>query len=183
MTADEVKKTLQLEPHPKEGGWFRRTYESTVVLPAAAYAGAEVPAMHDGPRRLGSAIYYLLEPETFSELHLLGSDEVFHHYAGGAVEMLQLWPGGRVERVVIGRDLLAGERPQVVVPRGVWQGSRLLRPEAGSWALLGCTVSPGFEYADYQSGERAALVAAYPEASRLIVALTRRSSKEEPDNS
>ena len=179
MTADQVKHLLQLEPHPREGGWFVQTSRSEAVLPASVFADSSDPARYDGPRRLWTAIYYLLEPETFSAVHRLGSDEVFHHYAGSAVEMLQLFSGGRIERVVLGTDLLAGERPQVLVPRGVWQGSRLL-PSAGgenAWALLGCTVSPGFEYADYETGLPAELLAGWPAAATLIRALTPEDSR------
>src|SRR5471030_1532233 len=102
MTADEVKKLLRLAPHPCEGGWYVRTYEAAEMI--------EVAARYDGPRRTGTAIYYLLEPGTFSEMHMLESDEIFHHYAGGAVEMLQLFEDGASKRVVIGEDLIAGER-------------------------------------------------------------------------
>ncbi|MGI4831228.1 MAG: cupin domain-containing protein [Janthinobacterium lividum] len=174
MTADEIKRVLRLEPHPREGGWFVQTYASEAVLPASVFANSSAPAQYPGPRRLSTAIYYLLEPETFSEMHRLGSDEVFHHYAGGSVEMLQLFPGGRIDRVILGKDLAAGERPQIVVPRGVWQGSRLLRTEGGedAWALLGCTVSPGFEYADYETGTSAELLSGWPEVTTLIRALT-----------
>jgi predicted cupin superfamily sugar epimerase len=101
----------------------------------------------------------------------LRSDEVFHFYAGDPVEMLQLPEGGPGQMIVIGKDLAAGERPQVVVPRGVWQGSRL-RP-GGSWALLGCTVSPGFEYEDYEAGDRAELCGLWPPWMQQIAALTR----------
>ena len=175
MTADEVKKTLGLQAHPREGGWFAETYRTAALLSPTVFANSSDPVRYSGPRRLSTAIYYMLEPGTFSEMHRLASDEVFHHYTGAAAEMLQLWPGGRIERVVIGKDLLAGQRPQVVVPKGVWQGSRVLPSEAaeGSWALLGCTVSPGFEYADYETGTRAELVQGYPEARELICALTR----------
>ena len=175
MTADEVKRALGLEPHPREGGWFVQTYTSGAVLPASAFAGSSDPVRYNGPRRLSTAIYYLLEPGTFSEMHRLGSDEVFHHYAGGPVEMLQLQPGGGSERVVLGKDLAAGQRPQVVVPRGVWQGSRLLRTEGAEneWALLGCTVSPGFEYADYETGICGELLSGWPAATTFIRALTR----------
>src|ERR1700760_3326929 len=129
MTTNEVKKLLGLVPHPREGGWYVRTFE------AREFVAAEV-----GRRRTSTAIYYLLEPETFSEMHRLKSDEVFHFYMGDAVEMLQLAPGGGGERMVMGTDLAAGERPQVVARRGVWQGSRLVR--GGRWALMGCSVSP-----------------------------------------
>ncbi len=171
MTANEVKRVLALEPHPREGGWFRRTHQSETAFSAAIWA--EAGLRFDGLRQVSSAIYYLLEPETFSEMHRLGSEEIFHHYGGGAVEMLQLWPDGQVVRLLIGTDLLAGERPQVVVPRGVWQGSRMLPGSGEGWALLGCTVMPGFAYADYQSGSREELTRAYPGAQELIGALTR----------
>jgi hypothetical protein len=85
--------------------------------------------------------------------------------------MLQLWPDGSAKRVIIGTDFERHESPQVVVPHGVWQGSRLVA--GGEFALLGCTVSPGFEYVDYQSGSRTLLSAAYPEYRDLISALTR----------
>ena len=156
MTADEVKAKLGLEPHPREGGWFARTWESGERVAAESFWDGRYP----GARWTGTAIYYLLEPGTFSEMHRLKSDEVFHHYLGDAVEMLQLDEGEMGRRVVLGKDLAAGERPQVVVPRGVWQGSRLV--EGGAWALLGCTVSPGFEYEDYDAGNEAELMALWP---------------------
>ena len=166
LTAAAVKQLLGLEPHPREGGWYRRSVESAEMLPAGSFADTR----YTGDRRLATAIYYLLEPDTFSEMHRLKSDEVFHHYMGGPVEMLQLFDGGTSARVVIGPDLQAGERPQVLVPRGVWQGSRLLRAEG--FALLGCTVHPGFEYEDYESGRREELTARWPGEAERIAALT-----------
>ena len=103
---------------------------------------------------------------------LMQTDEVFHFYAGDSVEMLQLCETDRGKVVHLGLQLEAGERPQVVVPRGVWQGSRL-RP-GGKWALLGCTVSPGFEFDDYEAGQREYLVARWPAHRGLIEALTRQ---------
>ena len=167
MQVEELKTSLGLKPHPQEGGWYVRTYESTETVPAANFADGR----YDGPRRTSTAIYYLLEPETFSEMHLLQSDEIFHFYAGDAVEMLQLFADGTGRRVVIGNDFAAGERPQVVVERGVWQGSRLV--PGGNWALLGCTVSPGFEFVDYTEGKRAKLTEGWPEWAKLIAALTK----------
>lgn len=162
MSADEVKKLLGLVPHPREGGCYIRTYESHEMVSLARYPG---------PRRTGTAIYYLLEPGTFSEMHRLKSDEVFHFYAGDAVEMLQLREGHPGHMIVIGNNLAAGERPQVVVPHGVWQGSRLRA--GGGWALLGCTVSPGFEYEDYESADEAELLGLWPEWADRIAELTR----------
>jgi predicted cupin superfamily sugar epimerase len=103
-------------------------------------------------------------------MHLLRSDEVFHFYAGDPVEMLQLSPDGSGRTIVIGNDLAQGQRPQVVVERGVWQGSRLVA--GGRWALLGCTVSPGFEYEDYDSACRDELIARWPSFAETIAALT-----------
>src|SRR5215469_12265711 len=98
MTADEVKRLLHLRPHPREGGWFVRTYQASEAIPPESFSDGR----YNEPRHIGTAIYYLLEPETFSEMHLLASDEIFHHYAGDAVEMLQLRPDGSSRRVLIG---------------------------------------------------------------------------------
>jgi predicted cupin superfamily sugar epimerase len=168
LSAEDVKKLLGLKPHPCEGGWYVRTYEAPELVAAVAF----VDGRYAGARRTGTAIYYLLEPDTFSEMHRLKSDEVFHFYAGDAVEMLQLREGAGGTMVVIGNDLVRGQRPQVVVERGVWQGSRLV--QGGKWALLGCTVSPGFEFDDYETGSREELSARWPEFATEIAALTRR---------
>jgi predicted cupin superfamily sugar epimerase len=172
MTADEVKKILGLVPHPREGGFYIRTYESAEMVPANAFADGRYPSS----RHTGTAIYYLLEPETFSEMHCLKSDEIFHFYAGDPVEMLQLHAGGKGEIIRIGNRLDQGERPQVVVRCKVWQGSRLA--PGGQWALLGCTVSPGFEFDDYETDTREALCAEWPDFSRLIRELTHYDSQE-----
>lgn len=159
MTADEIKALLKLEPHPIEGGLFRRTYTCSRTIDS-----------ENGPRNIGSAIYYLLEAGTFSELHVLASDEIFHFYLGDPVEMLQLHPDGRSEIFVLGPDLPAGQQVQLVVPAGVWQGTRLLK---GKFALLGCSVAPGFDYADYRNAPYVDLVAKWPDQSDRIRALTK----------
>jgi predicted cupin superfamily sugar epimerase len=135
-------------------------------FPDGRYAGA---------RHTGTAIYYLLEPGTFSEMHRLRSDEIFHFYGGDAVEMLQLHADGGGSMIRIGDNFRQDERPQVVVARGVWQGSRLA--PGGEWALLGCTVSPGFEFEDYETATREELSAGWPEFSQLIRLLTRATSE------
>jgi predicted cupin superfamily sugar epimerase len=164
MTAEDVKQLLGLQPHPREGGWYVRTWESPEFV--------VVNERYDGPRRTSTAIYYLLERNTFSEMHVLESDEIFHHYLGGPVEMLQLFADGSSAATVIGKDIAAGEKLQHVVPRGVWQGSRLL--EATGWALLGCTVSPGFEFVDYKDASAEELIAKWPQETERIVRLTNR---------
>lgn len=105
-------------------------------------------------------------------MHVLKSDEIFHHYLGDAVEMLQLFVDGSSQVTVLGKDIVAGEKVQHVVPRGVWQGSRLVKQEG--WALLGCTVSPGFEFEDYEDAGAEELVARWPGAAEMIRGLTNR---------
>jgi predicted cupin superfamily sugar epimerase len=177
MTANDIKILLHLQPHPREGGWYTRTWESPELLAPTAFSDARYPS----PRHTSTAIYYLLEPHTFSEMHLLQSDEIFHHYLGASVELLQLFPDGTSARTVLGPDLAAGHRPQQVVPRGVWQGSRLLptseatsAPNSAAFALLGCTVSPGFEFLDYTDAPAADLIPKWPHEATLIQALTNR---------
>jgi predicted cupin superfamily sugar epimerase len=167
IMAAELKKTLGLEPHPREGGWFRETWKAEEMIPSEALPAAR----YSGSRSAGTAIYYLLEPQNFSEMHKLASDEVFHFYLGDPVEMLQLWPDGTGKRVVLGHDIANGQLLQTVVPQGVWQGTRLV--SGGNVALLGCTVSPGFDYADYASGKREELVRGWPDWKALIEGLTR----------
>ena len=160
MTAEEIKKLLRLAPHAVEGGFFRRTYTS----PGAV----ELPR---GVRAQGTAIYYLLETGTFSEMHVLESDEIFHFYLGDPVEMLQLHPDGRWAVLILGQDLSAGQQVQVVVPAGVWQGTHLIGE--GMVALLGCTVTPGFDFADYRNANYEELAAKWPDQAERIRALTR----------
>ena len=166
MTAEELKLRLMLEPHPREGGSFVQTWKSEATIPRTA-----LDAGYSGNRAAGTAIYYLLEPDTFSEMHRLISDEVFHFYLGDPVEMLQLWPDGSSRTVILGQQLEAGMVVQTVVPKHVWQGSRLL--PGGAFALLGCTVSPGFDYADYEAVGRDQLIAGWPNCREAIEALTR----------
>jgi hypothetical protein len=164
-TAPEIIDRLGLAPHPEEGGWFRETHRSDETL-----AHEVLPGRYAGPRAFGTAIYYLLTPGTFSHMHRLLSDETFHFYAGGPCEMLQLHPDGSGETLVLGNDILAGQSPQIVVPRRSWQGLRLL--PGAQFALMGCTVAPGFEYADYAHGDRADLLARYSGFREEITRLT-----------
>jgi predicted cupin superfamily sugar epimerase len=169
LTADEVIAHLGLVPLPAEGGYYRETYRASEALAPGA-----LPARYPTTRALGSAIYYLLRDEDFSALHRLRTDEVYHFYLGHPVELLLLLPDGRDELVHLGTDLAVGQRPQVVVPRGVWQGSRLIAPAAaGAYALMGTTMAPGYDLADFELGEREPLQARYPGRAELIAALTR----------
>jgi len=133
LTIHEITARLGLQPHP-EGGYFAEVYRAEDTFGAEA-----LPARYGGPRAASTAIYYLLTPDTFSALHRIVSDEVFHFYLGDAVEMLQLTPDGAGRVVTLGTDLAAGAQPQVVVPRGVWQGARL---KAGGRAAMRCWAAP-----------------------------------------
>jgi predicted cupin superfamily sugar epimerase len=165
-TACEIIDRLQLVPLTIEGGYFRETYRAQVMVPATA-----LPAEYDGERNVATAIFYLLTPETFSAIHRVRSDEVFHFYAGDAVEMLQIGPDNKAKVVILHNDLAAGREPQVVVPAGVWQGCRLV--PGGIWALMGCTVAPGFDYADFELAKRDDMLVLSTEYSELITALTK----------
>jgi predicted cupin superfamily sugar epimerase len=133
--------------------------------------GSGLPDGYGGSRHASTAIYYLLTSDTFSALHRLRGDEIFHFYLGDPVEMLHLKPDGTGETLTLGSAPNEGRHPQVVVPGGVWQGARI--EDGGRFALLGCTVAPGFEREDFELGSRSALVREYPEFEPLIRALTR----------
>ena len=164
MTAEEIKRLLALAPLEMEGGYFRETYRS-----AESVAASALPDRYGGARSFSTARYYLLTPDACSRLHRLASDEAFHFYLGDAVTMLQIHPAGRCEVLTLGPDVAAGQRVQVVVPRGVWQGCLLA---GGGFALMGTTVAPGFERADYEPADRDSLIAAHPDVRELIERLT-----------
>jgi predicted cupin superfamily sugar epimerase len=164
LTAAQVIERLKLVPLTTEGGHFRETYRSEVSIPAAA-----LPGGYSSDRNVSTAIYYLLTPDTFSAIHTVKSDEEFHFYAGDAVEMLQLWPDDTARQVIISNNLAADHEPQLV-PAGVWQGCRLV--PGGKWALMGCTVAPGFDYADFALANRAELIASHPAHAYMIKSLT-----------
>jgi uncharacterized protein len=166
MEVEELIRVLQLQPHI-EGGYFRETYRASETVLANA-----LPDRYATDRPYGTAIYYLLTANSFSVMHRLKSDEVYHFYLGDTVEMLLLGPDGRSEVRGLGQNLVAGEHVQLTVPRMWWQGLRLRK--GGRFGLLGCTVAPGFDYADFEEGTRQALVDKYPLVSELITGLTRR---------
>jgi predicted cupin superfamily sugar epimerase len=165
LTADDVVRLLGLTPHPVEGGYFRETWRGRELVP-----GSALPA-HRADRSVGTAIYYLLSGPAVSEMHRLPGAEVFHFYLGDPVRQLQLYPDGNGKEYTLGTDLAAGQVPQLVVPAGAWQGSHRLDGPLG-FSLLGATMAPGFDYADYVSGMRAELTARWPAFADLIARLT-----------
>ena len=147
LTATEVVARLGLKPLPGEGGWFTETYRGPVPAPNLNCS-------------IGTAIYYLIDNSSYSALHQLPKDEVYHFYLGDSVDLHLLTQDGSLEIVRLGPDLAGGELPQAVVPAGVWQGSRLA--PGGDWALLGTTVHPGFEFTDLRLAD-AALLKQFPQ--------------------
>jgi predicted cupin superfamily sugar epimerase len=171
LSAAEVMRLLDLKPLPGEGGFYRETYRASDRLAATA-----LPDRYTTAKSACTAMYYLLAPDTFSALHRLPTDEVYHFYAGDPVEMLLLHAHGVGEVITLGNDLESGHRPQYVVSRGVWQGSRVRA--GGTWSLLGTTMAPGFDFADFEAGDRRTLAAAYPAYMEMIGALTRARLEE-----
>ena len=168
ITAEELISLLGLKPHPSEGGYFIETYRSDEAIPEGG-----LPIRYKSKRPFSTTIYYLLTPDSCSVMHRLQTDEIFHFYLGDPVEMLHLLPDGSGKSLLIGADISRGMRPQVVVPRGIWQGARLL--SGGRLALLGTTVSPGFDFSDYETGDRDQLIQSYPRFRDRILSLTRSS--------
>lgn len=129
-SAEDIIRLLDLRPHP-EGGHYRETWRS----PAPA-----------GERAAGTAIYYLLKAGEFSRWHRVDADEIWHWHGGGALAIDMSAGSDRIVTHVLGGDLSAGERPQIVVPKMVWQMAKPM----GAWTLVTCTVSPGFEFAGFE---------------------------------
>jgi predicted cupin superfamily sugar epimerase len=164
--AVDIARLLSLEPHP-EGGFFRETYRSD-----------ELVATSTGPRPASTGILFLVTAAQPSRFHRLRSDELWLYHAGGSLELVALLPDGSSERVVLaGADALGeSERtsPQAIVPRGAWQAARVVAGGGGeeAWTLVSCVVTPGFDYADFELGDREELIAAYPLDAELVRELT-----------
>lgn len=159
---DELVARLGLQPHP-ERGYFVESYRAAGVVTAST---------HGGPRSAGTAIYFLITAEApATYLHRLRSDEVFHLYEGGPLEILRLFPDGRADVARLGLDVAAGERPQIVIPAGTWFGTELTA--GASHCLVGCTVAPGFEFADFELAAGPELGTAYPQVAARIARMTR----------
>jgi uncharacterized protein len=167
MKAEQIIEKLDLKPLPGEGGYYRETYRSERVDAPATIFGIN----STDPRVISTAIYYLVTADSFSALHRIESDEVFHFYSGDPVEMIQIDLTGKLTRYILGPDILNGETPQVVVRKGTWQGLKL--KDDGSWALMGTTVSPGFEFQDFELGDRDKLIKKFPHYREDIENYTR----------
>jgi uncharacterized protein len=163
LSSGEIVKKLALSVHP-EGGYYREVYRSEHCLRGATLGG------FDGDRDLSTAIYFMLEHGQKSVFHRIKSDEIWHHYLGQGLEIIELHEDGQLKTTVLGKDILAAEVLQYVVPAGVWFGARVV--SQGSYALLGCTVAPGFDFADFEMAKRGDLLRLHPSQKNIIMALT-----------
>jgi len=156
---------LGLAEHP-EGGYFRRVYRSIEPVGESC-----LPERYKGPRVFSTSIYYLLKGNQFSALHRIKSDEIWHFYAGSGLTIYVIDAAGELWELKIGRDLERGEEFQRVVEAGCWFGAA--RNDPRSYSLVGCTVAPGFEFEDFELGDRKELMARYPRHRSVIEKLTR----------
>lgn len=157
---ETIVRRLGLRPHP-EGGYYLETFRAPLVLDGLPH-GARRPA--------STAIFFLLPAGAFSAFHRVRSDEVWHHYDGGPLALHIICDDGALSTIRLGRDLAAGETPQAVVPANAWQAAEPLRHEL---ALCGCTVAPGFDFADFELADRGDLVTRFPAHAELVARLTR----------
>lgn len=164
-TANEFKQQLQLIPHP-EGGYFREVYRSTDRI-----AGE---CLHHrfcgGSRSVSTAIYFLMETGNFSAFHRIKSDELWHHYEGVSLEIVVIHPQGALEILKLGKDFANGELPMQVVSEGCWFASRVAND---GFALVGCTVAPGFDFVDFELADRSMLIKTFPKHEKIIIEQTR----------
>jgi hypothetical protein len=157
---------LLLAPHP-EGGYYRQTYRSETMIPHEA-----LPSGFGGARAASTAIYFLIEGENFSAFHRLLSDELWHFYAGSPLLIHMIDPVGAYSKILVGNNPEAGEVLQAAVPKGNWFASQVA--DWQSWSLVGCTVAPGFDFADFEMAKLKELSAAYQQHRNLIDRLTRK---------
>ncbi len=163
LTQHEIVSQLDLQPHP-EGGFFKEVYRSAEAIPAEA-----LPADFEGPRNYSTSIYFMLTAQSFSAFHRIRQDEIWHFYLGQPIELHWLTPDGEHHEVRVGSNLSQGEALQVVVPAGAWFAARVLQ----DFALVGCTVAPGFDFADFELAHRDKLIEEFPQHKDLIERFTR----------
>jgi uncharacterized protein len=159
---------LDLQPHP-EGGYYRETYRAAGTIAADA-----LPAGYGGPRSFATSVFFLLPSDAVSALHRLRSDELWFFHAGSALLVTGIAPDGTLAETRVGPDPARGDHLQATVAAGSWFGAAVDAP--GSFALVGCVVAPGFDFADFELGERAALLRAFPQHRAAIERLTHPST-------
>lgn len=163
----ELIEKLGLEPHP-EGGYYKQVYKSPESIKEEY-----LPQRFGGERVYSTAIYFLLDRSTFSALHIINQDEIWHHYEGAPLEIVMINEEQEAKRVILGKDLEAGQKPMIVVPYGVYFGARPIEDEE-DYSFVGCTVAPGFEFDDFILPAREELLRQYPHHSDIIHLFTRK---------
>lgn len=165
LSIAEIVAHFQLNPHP-EGGYYKETYRSSEMIEQEA-----LPARFDGDRPFATAIYFLLDQGNFSGFHRIKSDETWHFYAGDPLLVYVIHPNGSLETIGLGQNIMAGEIFQATVPAGCWFASEPA-PES-RFSFVGCTVSPGFDFMDFELAEFNSLAIQYPQHSSLLQRLCR----------
>ncbi|MCW5520493.1 cupin domain-containing protein [Aureitalea sp. L0-47] len=160
----EIIKALDLNPHP-EGGYYRETYRSEGTIPKEVLGQP-----FTGDRNYSTGIYFLITSESFSAFHKINQDEMWHFYDGSPMNLHMISPDGEYKVVRIGNALSEGDVPQITVPAGYWFASEVA--EENSFSLLGCTVSPGFDFDDFVMPDRAQLITQFPHLEDIITKLT-----------
>jgi hypothetical protein len=160
----EIIQRLKLRPHP-EGGYFKETYRSKGEIDKNSL-GLEF----SGKRSYSTCIYFLLTSEKFSAFHRLRQDEIWHFYDGSPISLHIISPSGKYSNHLIGMNLENGQVPQFVVPGGSWFAAEI--PENNQYSLIGCTVSPGFDFEDFELKSRAELTSMFPDHENIISRLT-----------
>lgn len=165
MTAKDWIEHLGMLPHP-EGGYYKETYKSEEVIPLEG-----LPDRFSGSRSMGTAIYFLLDGKNFSAFHRLKADEVWHFYDGSSLLIHQINSEGTYSKQALGKNIKGGDIPQAVVPAGTWFAAELV--DTSSFALVGCTMAPGFDFEDFEMPSRVDMQAMFPQYMELIQQLTR----------
>jgi predicted cupin superfamily sugar epimerase len=170
VLVEELIQKLNLLRHP-EGGWYRESYRSDGIIPHNV-----LPEGFTGPRPHCTAIYFLLEHGDISALHRIKSDELWHFYAGASLTVHVITPQGEYYTLKLGSDIPTGETFQSVVPAGCWFGAELSADLNGvGYAFVGCTVAPGFDFADFEMGEREELLKQFPNHGAIIQRLAKNT--------
>ena len=165
ISSEFLVKKYNLQPHP-EGGFYAETYRSPELIVHSA-----LPDRFNGDRAFATAIYFLLPSGALSALHRIHSDEVWHFYAGDPLELVMISPAGESTTVFIGNDPSLGQHFQFVVPAGYWFASRCTVADGG-YSFVGCTVAPGFDFADFEMAKRQELSQRFPQHELLIKEFT-----------
>ncbi len=165
MTKELIIQKLQLLPHP-EGGYYRETYRSSEEIGAPW-----LPKNYRGKRNCSTCIYFLLSSDTFSAFHRIRQDEIWHCYDGSPLWIHEIDRDGKYCKTLIGRNIADGQIPQYIVPAGNWFAATVYNPD--DYALVGCTVSPGFDFLDFELASRGDLIKAFPQHIEIIAQLTR----------